>query len=109
VSEPTDGYNHEHDGSPNNPVRKTPFWVEERRMSIIKQIAAYDDLPDHKFMRSAALPFEECLPSYKCGPVKWSGGYRWFRSPNVICLEKARLVVGIRCQLVTVGGPEDAA
>jgi hypothetical protein len=22
--------------------------------------------------------------------AKWNGGYRWFRSPNVICLEKVR-------------------
>ena len=24
----------------------------------------------------------------------WHGGYRWFRSPNVICLEKCRLLKG---------------
>jgi hypothetical protein len=24
----------------------------------------------------------------------WNGGYRWFRSPNVVCLEKYRRVVG---------------
>jgi hypothetical protein len=22
--------------------------------------------------------------------VKWAGGYRWFRSPNVVCLEQYR-------------------
>jgi hypothetical protein len=22
--------------------------------------------------------------------ARWEGGYRWFRAPNVICLEKAR-------------------
>jgi hypothetical protein len=42
------------------------------------------------------VPFEYVLGSYKYGPVKWTGGYRWFQSPNVVCIEKARLVVQCR-------------
>jgi hypothetical protein len=24
-------------------------------------------------------------------PEKWGGGYRWFRSPNIVCLEHYRV------------------
>ena len=50
-------------------------------------IARYDD--EHSFARLITLPEEERA---RYTSAKWAGGYRWFRSPNVICLEKARRV-----------------
>jgi hypothetical protein len=38
------------------------------------------------FLRSLVLPQEDCL---RLG-VAWTGGWRWFRSPNVVCLEQYR-------------------
>jgi len=42
---------------------------------------------EHEFARSILLPEED---RRIVSPIPWQGGYRWFRSPNVICLEKAR-------------------
>jgi hypothetical protein len=39
------------------------------------------------FARQLTLP-EEDRPTYTA--ARWDGGYRWFRSPNVVCLEKYR-------------------
>jgi hypothetical protein len=52
---------------------------------ISKALAEYEE--EHEFARSILLPEEDrrILSS-----IPWQGGYRWFRSPNVICLEKAR-------------------
>ena len=59
------------------------------KMSTISDaIARYDD--EHSFARSITLP-EEDRTRYTA--ARWEGGYRWFRSPNVICLEKARRVL----------------
>jgi hypothetical protein len=55
--------------------------------TISDAIAQYDD--EHSFARSITLP-EEDRARYRS--VAWEGGYRWFRSPNIICLEKARRV-----------------
>ena len=55
--------------------------------TISDAIAQYDD--EHSFARSVTLP-EEDRPKYTS--VRWQGGYRWFRSPNVVCLEKARRI-----------------
>jgi hypothetical protein len=44
----------------------------------------------HDFARQITLPVEDWaryMPR-----VRWDGGYRWFRSPNVVCLEKYRLL-----------------
>jgi hypothetical protein len=38
-------------------------------------------------MRDLTFPEEERA---RWTLAKWEGGFRWFRSPNVICLEKAR-------------------
>jgi len=65
-------------------------WREHHRnkMGMISDaIARYDD--EHSFARSVTLPEEDRA---KYTSVGWEGGYRWFRSPNVICLEKARRV-----------------
>ena len=42
----------------------------------------------YEFARLVTLPVEDrakYMPQ-----VKWSGEYRWFRSPNIVCLEKYR-------------------
>ena len=53
--------------------------------AISDAIARYDD--EHAFARQVILP-EEDRAQYT--PAPWLGGYRWFRSSNVICLEKYR-------------------
>jgi hypothetical protein len=53
--------------------------------SISTAIAKYDE--ENAFARQLFLPEEE---GAKYTSVKWDGGYRWFRSPNVVCLEKYR-------------------
>ena len=55
--------------------------------TISDAIARYDD--EHTFARTVTLP-EEDRPKYTT--AEWQGGYRWFRAPNVVCLEKARRV-----------------
>jgi hypothetical protein len=55
--------------------------------TITDAIARYDD--EHTFARTVTLP-EEDRPKYTS--AGWQGGYRWFRAPNVVCLEKARRV-----------------
>jgi hypothetical protein len=53
---------------------------------IADALAEYE--AEHEFARSVTLPVEDrakYMPQ-----AKWEGGYRWFRSPNVVCLEKAR-------------------
>jgi hypothetical protein len=42
---------------------------------------------DDSFLREWTIP-EEDRHKYTTQP--WAGEYRWFRSPNVICLEKYR-------------------
>jgi hypothetical protein len=42
---------------------------------------------EETFMRYLVLP-EEDRDLRQMGP--WRGGFRWFRSPNVVCLEKVR-------------------
>jgi hypothetical protein len=57
-------------------------------MGTIKSaLAKYDE--DHEFLRQLIIPEEDRL---KHTSAKWSGEYRWFRSANVICLEKVRLL-----------------
>jgi hypothetical protein len=45
-----------------------------------------EEAEDENFLRSLVLP-EEDRRRYG---IPWSGGYRWFRSLNVICLEQYR-------------------
>ena len=42
---------------------------------------------DETFWQRMTLPVEECL---KRGIEKPAGGYRWFRSPNIIPIEHYR-------------------
>jgi hypothetical protein len=58
---------------------------EEAMGTIAEAIARYDE--EHAFARQLTLPEEDRA---KFTSVKSEGGYRWFRSPNVICLEKYR-------------------
>jgi hypothetical protein len=58
---------------------------EEVMGTIAEAIAQYDD--EHAFARQLTIPEEDRA---KFMSVGWEGGYRWFRSPNVICLEKYR-------------------
>jgi hypothetical protein len=55
-------------------------------MSALKdQLTHYDD--EHELLRQCVVPEEDRA---KYTSAKWAGEYRWFRSPNVICLEKVR-------------------
>jgi hypothetical protein len=42
---------------------------------------------DESFMRRYVIPEEDRRRSTT---APYSGGYRWFRSPNIICLERYR-------------------
>src|SRR5215510_3990971 len=62
--------------------------INGNKMSTISDaITRYDD--EHSFARSITLPEEDRM---KYTSARWEGGYRWFRSTNVVCLEKARRV-----------------
>jgi hypothetical protein len=63
--------------------------VQERKAtagnSIREALDAYDR--EHAFARLVLPPEEDRA---KLIAARWEGGYRWFRAPNVICLEKVR-------------------
>jgi hypothetical protein len=42
---------------------------------------------DDAFLREWTIPEED---RHKYTSLPWAGEFRWFRSPNVICLEKYR-------------------
>jgi hypothetical protein len=46
-----------------------------------------DDEDDETFLRSIVFPEEDRL---QVTTAAWSGGFRWFRAKNVICLEQYR-------------------
>jgi hypothetical protein len=48
-------------------------------------LARFED--EHEYARQILLPEEDRLALTR---LPWQGGYRWFRSANVVCLEKAR-------------------
>ena len=66
--------------------------------TIAEAIAQYDE--EHAFARQLTIPEEDRA---KYTSVKWEGGFRWFRSPNVVCLEKDR-----RLKALGRIGPSDA-
>jgi hypothetical protein len=45
------------------------------------------DEEDEALLRRLVYPEEE---RHLHTPLPWTGGFRWFRSPNVICLERYR-------------------
>jgi hypothetical protein len=55
--------------------------------NIRELLERYDE--EHAFLRQFVIP-EEDRQAFTS--AKWAGEYRWFRSPNIVCLEKARLV-----------------
>jgi hypothetical protein len=52
---------------------------------------------EDRFWRKLILPEED---RRRRAGAPWTGGYRWFRSPNIICLERYR-------QLKRRGGSDD--
>jgi hypothetical protein len=60
--------------------------------TIADAIARYDEA--HAFARQIVLPKEDRRRLFPT--ITWTGGYRWFRSPNVICLEKYRRLKGMK-------------
>jgi hypothetical protein len=56
-------------------------------MGIKEQLARYD--ADRELLQQCTIPEEDRA---KYTSAEWAGEYRWFRSPNVVCLEKARLL-----------------
>jgi hypothetical protein len=53
--------------------------------SMLQTQLTHED--EHEFLRQFVIPEEDRA---KYTSMKWSGEYRWFRSPNVVCLEKVR-------------------
>jgi hypothetical protein len=57
---------------------------------IMEALAQYEE--EYADCRQIIMPEEDRKIYMPNAP--WHGGYRWFRSPNVICLEKCRLLKG---------------
>jgi hypothetical protein len=55
--------------------------------NLLEMIKRYDD--SHDFLRRFIIPEED---RHLFTSAKWNGEFRWFRSANVVCLEKARLI-----------------
>jgi hypothetical protein len=64
--------------------------------SILERVKRYDD--DHAFLRQFVVPEED---RHAFTSAKWAGEYRWFRSPNVVCLEKVRTIRRLQAQQAT--------
>jgi hypothetical protein len=58
------------------------------KTSIAEALAQYE--AEHDFARQITLPVEDRVKYMS--EVKWESGYRWFRSLNVVCLEKYRFL-----------------
>jgi hypothetical protein len=69
--------------------------------TFAEALARYED--EHQFARQILLP-EEDRVAFTSMP--WQGGYRWFRSPNVVALEK---IHRLKSQGRIPGGAEDSA
>jgi hypothetical protein len=55
---------------------------------MMTQSQIVDDDEDETFLRQLVQSEEDRLRLHPTSP--WIGGYRWFRSPNVIPIEKYR-------------------
>lgn len=64
-----------------------PFEMDEERQKRRERQKAFWDRPGEDVMRDLTFPEEERA---RWTLAKWEGGFRWCRSPNVICLKKAR-------------------
>src|SRR5262245_25787329 len=58
---------------------------EKAQPTLTEQLEQYEKR--HQHMRKLVLPQEA-----RHRLTQWCGGYRWFESENVICLEKVRRV-----------------
>jgi|RhiMetStandDraft_8_1073273.scaffolds.fasta_scaffold00180_3 hypothetical protein len=65
-----------------------------RDRTIQEALAEYE--AQHEVVRRMSLPVEDKLP-FIPRIIRDSGGYRWFRSPNVVCLEKYRRLKASGC------------
>jgi hypothetical protein len=54
-------------------------------MTAVSLISESDD--DEAFLRQLIFPEED---RHRFTATPWRGGYRWFRSPNIVCLEHYR-------------------
>jgi hypothetical protein len=69
---------------------KLTWWqleTEEQRIERRAWTEAFWARPEAEVMRDLVFPEEERT---QWTAVQWSGGFRWFESPNVICLERVR-------------------
>ena len=65
-----------------------PRAAEESEAAVKSIQEALDEYDlEHAFARRVIPPEEERA---RLTATRWEGGYRWFRTPNVVCLEKAR-------------------
>jgi hypothetical protein len=61
--------------------------MADRGRTLQEALAEYE--AQHETVRRMSLPVEDKLP-FMPRIIRDSGGYRWFRSPNIVCLEKYR-------------------
>jgi hypothetical protein len=61
------------------------------RPMLMELLAQYEG--EHSTMRKLVLPQDDSRRR-----TGWHGGYRWFRSENVICLEKVRAIKQAQAQ-----------
>ena len=54
---------------------------------MLTDIDEDEDEDDEAFLRQLIRPEED---RYRYSHVPWTGGFRWFRSPNVIPIERWR-------------------
>jgi hypothetical protein len=58
-------------------------------MSTLRELLDRYDR-EHALLRMLIIPEEDRV---RHTSARWAGEYRWFRSPNVVCIEKARLLL----------------
>lgn len=63
--------------------------MADRGRTLQEALAEYE--AQHEIVRRMSLPVEDKLP-FMPRIIHDNGSYRWFRSPNVVCLEKYRLL-----------------
>ena len=51
--------------------------------TIMEALNRYEE--EFAFAKQLILPEEDRV---KYTSAKWAGGFRWFRSPNVVCLDR---------------------
>jgi hypothetical protein len=63
-------------------------------MAQTGQTKERDEDEDETFLRHLVLPEEDRRRRYPTRP--WTGGFRWFRSPNVIPIERWKRTKKVR-------------